>query len=523
MASHSVLLAIIVCRLTVRSALSGAIAACLLAAASGATAQPLWFLDGRPSPTAQQAIAALADAGADGLDPRDYNADGLRQALAQAGIGPVQPPESIDRLDVALTAAMHRYLSDLHKGRVDPRTVHADFSLLEDKPFDPDSYLRAALLGNRLPAAVREAAPAFPLYGTLREALARYRALAALPFWNTSLPVVAGGSLKNGQSYAGLAQLAQRLEALGDLPAGTPLPARYSGPLVAAVKSFQSRHGIEPDGVIGRVTFAQLNTTPAERVRQIALTMERLRWTPLAQGPRMIVVNIPEFMLRAYEFRDGKLDIKLEMKVIVGKALDTRTPLFMEDMRYIEFSPYWNVPPSIAKGEIIPRLRRDPGYFTRQGFEFVSGGKAVTALSEANMQAVLKGQMRIRQRPGPLNALGDIKFVFPNNANIYLHHTPTPQLFKRDRRDFSHGCVRVEAPVALAQFVLQDMPGWNEARIRQAMSKGSSNTVSLHEPLPVVLAYGTAIARADGRVYFLPDIYGHDKVLDRALRNAAGT
>jgi murein L,D-transpeptidase YcbB/YkuD len=226
-------------------------------------------------------------------------------------------------------------------------------------------------------------------------------------------------------------------------------------------------------------------------------------------------------MLHAYEYVDGKLDIKLEMKVIVGKALDTRTPLFREDMRYIEFSPYWNVPPSIARSEVVPRLRRDPGYFTRQGFEFVSGNQAITALTPDNLDAVVNGQMRIRQRPGPQNALGDIKFVFPNNQNIYLHHTPTPQLFQRDRRDFSHGCIRVEAPVELAKFVLQDMPDWTEDRIRQAMSKGKSNTVALKQPLPVVLAYGTAIARADGRVYFLPDIYGQDKLLEQALRQRA--
>ena len=417
---------------------------------------------------------------------------------------------------------MERFLSDLHKGRVDPRAIHADFAPLEGKPFDASGYLRAAVAEDRLRAAIHDAAPVFPLYRTLRAALGHYRALAEQPLWNTELPALRSGPLKEGQPYDGLPQLVQRLQALGDLPAEAAVPARYSAPLVRAVQSFQLRHGITPDGVLGPVTLTQLDVHPSVRVRQIELTMERLRWTPLTLGPRMIVVNIPEFMLRAYEFREGKLAIQLEMKVIIGKALDTRTPLFAEDMRYVEFSPYWNVPPSIAKGEVVPRLRRDPGYFNRQGFEFVSGGKAIPILNEANLQAVLNGQMRIRQRPGPQNALGDIKFVFPNNANIYLHHTPSPHLFERNRRDLSHGCVRVEAPVALAQFVLEGMPGWNEARIRQAMSTGSSRTVALDEPLPVVLAYGTAIARADGRVYFFPDIYGHDIVLDRALRRVAG-
>ncbi len=469
-------------------------------------------------PEARQAVEALAGVATDGLDPHDYDAEALRQAVSQAASGPPLAPDAAARLDAALTAAMERMLSDLHAGRVNPRAVHANFSPHTDRPFDAATWLRDAVTQHRLPGAIKQAAPSFPLYGTLRQTLARYRDIEKQPVWSKPLPPLPGRKLTPGQSWDGTAALAARLVALGDLPAGTQAPARYEGALVAGVKAFQSRHGLQPDGVIGQGTLAQLNVPIASRVRQIELTMERLRWTPL-DGPRMIVVNVPEFMLRAYEVRDGKLDIKLEMKVIVGKALDTRTPLFAEDMRFIEFSPYWNVPPSIAKRETIPRLRSDPAYFNRQGLEFVTGdGKAVTTLSEENLDAVLNGRMRIRQRPGPMNALGDIKFMFPNNENIYLHHTPSPQLFKRDRRDFSHGCIRVESPVALAQFVMHDMPEWTEARIREAMAKGKSTTVRLQEPLPVVLAYGTAIARADGRVSFLPDLYGHDKLLDKALR-----
>lgn len=505
--------------------LASASAAWLLGTATAAWAQPpqglLWFADGRPSQAAQAAVKALNGASADGLDPRDYDADGLQRALTQL-VGNPGAPDAAQRFDGALTGAMKRYLSDLHRGRVDPRKVHANFSAANLPPFDPDSYLRNAMAANRLADAMREAAPSFPLYGTLRDALAKYRKLAAEPFWKSPLPAVAGGKLTPGQSYSGLPQLAQRLEALGDLPAGTPVPQRYEGALVDAVKAFQTRHALDADGVIGAGTLAQLNVTPAARVDQIVLTMERLRWTPLAEGPRMIVVNVPEFVLRAYDYSEGKLDIKLEMKVIVGKALDTRTPLFKEDMRYIEFSPYWNVPSSIARKEVIPKSQRDPGYFARQGFEFVYGSQANATFSQANVDAVLNGQARIRQRPGPLNALGDIKFIFPNNQAIYLHHTPSPQLFNRGRRDFSHGCIRVEDPVALAQFTLQGMPEWTPERIREAMTAGKSKTVALQQPVPVVLAYGTAIARADGRVYFVPDIYGQDKLLDQALRQRTG-
>jgi murein L,D-transpeptidase YcbB/YkuD len=232
----------------------------------------------------------------------------------------------------------------------------------------------------------------------------------------------------------------------------------------------------------------------------------------------MVVVNIPEFVLRAYEVVDGGIVVREQMKVIVGKALDTRTPLFDEDMRFIEFSPYWNVPPSIARGELVPHLRRDPGYFAREGFEFVAaGGDADATLSAANLDAVLAGQLRIRQRPGPQNALGDIKFVFPNRDSIYLHHTPSVRLFERERRDFSHGCIRVERPVALAKFVLQGMPEWTEERIRQAMEQGRSATLRLAEPVPVLIAYGTTLV-IDGRIRFFDDLYGLDRRLDAALR-----
>ncbi|GJG96926.1 murein L,D-transpeptidase [Cupriavidus pauculus] len=507
-----------------RRVLACAGAAWLLCSAGGAWAQQplLWFADGKPSQAAQAAIKTLNDATADGLDPHDYDAEGLKRTFAQWVDTPGASADATQRFDGALTGAMTRYLADLHRGRVDPRKVHANFSASNLPPFDPESYLRNAMAANRLSDALREAAPSFPLYGTLRDALVKYRKLAAEPYWKQPLPALPGGKLTPGQTYGDVPQLAQRLEALGDLPAGTAVPQRYEGALVDAVKAFQKRHALDADGVIGAGTLAQLNVTPAARVDQIVLTMERLRWTPLAEGPRMIVVNVPEFVLRAYDYQEGKLDIQLEMKVIVGKALDTRTPLFKEDMRYIEFSPYWNVPSSIARKEVIPKAQRDPGYFTRQGFEFVTGTQANGTLSQANIDAVLNGQSRIRQRPGPLNALGDIKFIFPNNQAIYLHHTPSPQLFNRGRRDFSHGCIRVEAPVALAQFALQGMPEWTEPRIREAMSSGKSKTVALQQPIPVVLAYGTAVARADGRVYFVPDIYGQDKLLDQALRQRAG-
>jgi len=479
---------------------------------------PLWFLAGRPTADARHAVDTLLSAAGQGLDPSDYDATLLERRLAQALQGPPLIETEQAQLDAALTQALQRYLTDLQDGRVDPRQIHARFDVDRPAPLDTMGFLREAVARRRLADALAQAQPRLPMYEGLRRNLARYRALADHPAWHEPLPPLPGRKVVAGQAYAGLPVLARRLEAVGDLAPGTAVPERFEGVLVTALQAFQQRHGLSPDGVLGAVTLGRLNVAPAARVRQIELAMERLRWTPFLQGPRMIVVNVPEFVLRAYEVQDRRVDVKLTMKVIVGKAMDTRTPLFDEDLRSIEFSPYWNVPPSIASKEIVPRLRRDPAYFQREDFEFVtSAGEVVTTFSAAHLDAVLHAGWRIRQRPGPQNALGDIKFVFPNHDNIYLHHTPAPQLFERDRRDFSHGCIRVEAPVALAQFVLRDEPAWTEDRIRQAMEKGESSTLKLKQPLPVLIAYSTVIVKS-GRVLFYPDLYGHDRLLDKALR-----
>ncbi|MBL8435652.1 MAG: L,D-transpeptidase family protein [Zoogloea sp.] len=506
-----------VCRLAV-----GGLCCMFAAWAAAQDEGPTWFADGRPSEAAYQALGFLLAAEADGLAPADYDADGLARQLAGA--------EAFDAvglraLDAALTRAMRRYLADLHGGRIDQMSTQAGQQLERDEGFDPAGLLRAALAAGRLADAVHGAAPAQPDYPGLRRALGMYREIAEDPLrgglWAAPLPPLPGRKLEPGQAWAGVGDLARRLVALGDLPARARLPGRYEGEVVAGLRAFQARHGLAADGVIGRATLVQLEVAPARRVHQIELSLERLRWTPRLRAPRSIVVNVPEFMLRAYTVEGRRATLALQMRVIVGKALDTRTPLFAEDMRFIEFSPYWNVPPSIAQAELVPRLQRSPAYFARQGFEFVDGdGRALTTLTAENLDAVLRGRLRIRQRPGPKNALGDIKFVFPNDENIYLHHTPSRGLFARPRRDFSHGCIRVEAPVALAGFVLAGVPGWDEIRIREAMMRGTSSTLRLREPLRVVLAYSTVGVAPDGRVMFYPDIYGHDAALDEALRRA---
>ena len=531
-----------------------------------APTEPVWFLaSGHPNPQVAAALQTLTNADTHGLDPTHYNTTALIEAftgLAQAG-SQAATPEQQRHLNTLLTTSLENYLNDLRNGRVDPHAVHQKFDVPAKPVFDARQYIAQALHDNRIENALHDARPKVPMYDAVVKAMAHYRTLATDPVWDTPLPPLPGRKLEPGQTYAGMPLLKQRLAVLGDhASAMTPDRATNAGPatssntngpvsanatngpvsaqaepasyspnrldttytpdLVDAVKAFQARHGLTVDGIIGPSTFAHLAITPARRVEQMALTLERLRWTPLLSGPRMIVVNVPEFMLRAYEVKpDGSIDINLQMRVIVGRALDTSTPLFDEDMRFIEFSPYWNVPPSIARGETLPRLGRDPAYFDRQGFEFVmKDGSVSNELSATNLEAVRQGAARIRQRPGPRNALGDIKFIFPNNTNIYLHHTPAPQLFERARRDFSHGCIRVEAPVALAQFVLQNDPRWTQQRIEAAMQANKAQTIRLAEPIPVVLAYSTVVV-LDGKVFFFEDIYGHDKKLANALKKRA--
>lgn len=475
-----------------------------------------WFTSGRPTPDALEAIRLLRESSQDGLDPADYQAESLTRRIEAARHGPRLDQDEEAALGTVLEQVLQSLMSDVHQGRVDPRKVHASFHAATEH-FDTEAYLHEALARHGLRPAVDALRPRLPQYARLMQALARYRTLASAPALQQPLPALPRKSLARGDFYTGAAQLGSRLAALGDLPAPVGAGTRYDGALVDGVMAFQARHGLHADGVLGKKTLAELNVPIAFRIRQIALTMERLRWTPVLLSERMIAVNVPEFRLHAYETWPG--GEHLEMNVVVGKAAAGRTPLFVEELRAIEFSPYWNIPASIARRETVPMLLRDPASFKREGLEFVdAAGQPVRELNRANLDAVLSGRMRIRQRPGPANALGDIKFIFPNNDNIYLHHTPARQLFTRERRDFSHGCIRVEEPVALAQFVLQDQPEWTEEKIRAAMAAGTPRTVLLKHPIPVLIAYGTAIAKADGTIHFFDDIYGNDALLEQALQ-----
>ena len=300
------------------------------------------------------------------------------------------------------------------------------------------------------------------------------------------------------------------------------LDDRYTGTIAAGVARFQARHGLTEDGVLGAQTIAALGVPLAARVTQIELALERMRWLPAFDGGRAIAINVPSFQLWAFADARDTGRATLSMPVIVGKAVQHETPIFIGEMRAVEFSPYWNVPRNILRHETLPRLARDPGYLQREDMELVGtrgDGRVLTQVDAASLEALRAGELRVRQRPGAKNALGEVKFVLPNTMEIYLHGTPARELFERTRRDFSHGCIRVRDPAALAAFVLQEKAEWSAEAIAAAMASGRNRTVPLDAPIPVVVFYTTAIVDAAGRALFLPDVYGHDRRLLEALRN----
>lgn len=477
--------------------------------------QPLWHQGVRLLPEAHQAMEMLRSAPGHGLEVAVYGDLPLLEQRLRSG-------DVAERVaaDVALSAALLHFLGDLHRGRVHPRLTGAELDWVV-----PDVDLGRAVWearkSGRLLALPDSLAPQLAMYAALRRALLHYRDLA--PIVEAPLPVVK--KLEPGQSYPALAALRNRLVRLGDMAAELAVPSLYQGALVEAVKRFQMRHGLEADGIIGRSTFLALNTSYAQRLEQLILALERLRWLRLPANGQLILVNIPEFRLRGLVFQEGRGEVRLTMNVIVGKAvLAQQTPVFDEAMRSIDFRPFWNVPPSIAKVELLPKLKKHPGYLAEQEMELlpVAGGPASTELTPEAVEEVALGQLRIRQRPGSKNPLGPIKFVLPNNHDVYLHYTSSPHLFAKVRRDFSHGCIRVEEPVKLAQFVLEDQPTWTEERIRAAMEADTPSSVRLHHPIPVVIFYTTVVMGDDGRPQFLPDIYGLDPKLSELLHKAVG-
>jgi len=476
---------------------------------------PAWLQGNTPSPQALAMIQALQAAWQKGLASEDYDAsrwEGRRQALQR-------PDADLPAFDVALTVSAMRYISDLRIGRINPQHVEFELSV-EQKKYDLAQFLRTRLLGAPDTAAViASVEPPFAGYQRAEAALVRYVGLARRDD-GEKLPVPAN-AVEPSQPYPGLARLTRFLQLVGDLPAesaGTATSQLYEGALVEAVKRFQRRHGLDADGRLGPSTVKQLNVPLTERVRQLQLTLERWRWLPEEFPAPPIVVNIPDFHLRALDDANA---VALDMRVMVGKAMRTETPVFTRNMTYVVFRPYWVVPPGIMRRSILPAIQRDREYVAKKGFEITThDGKFVTSgtVSDELLAQLRAGKLAVRQKPGPKNALGLVKLIFPNEHQVYLHSTPSTELFARTRRDFSSGCIRVEKPAELTAWALRSNEGWTVERVQQAMDSGRDNvTVRLVRPVPVFIIYGTAVAYPDDEVHFYDDLYGHDARLAAAL------
>jgi len=488
-----------------------------------------WFAGDDAYPALVDAITALGDASAHGLDPADYDAGRLALVWARVEAGEVLSPAERALFDLALSVGVTRLVSAAHAGLVDPATLHWGYDVTP-KDLDLVETLREIRGGEAVGTVVADLEPSFAHYDRGREALGRYRSLAAAGE-PEPVPSFDAGQTKvePGDAWPAVPLLAARLAAFGDLSAdhaaadfgsAPGAPPLYDGPLVEAVERFQWRHGLEKDGVVGRNTLAALNVSLADRARQIELALERERWLPTMQRRPTVFVNVALFRLWATDPTSG--DESVRMNVVVGKSLHHHTPIFIEEMRYVVFRPYWNVPYSIAVRESVPRAREDPSYIEKHDFEIVASGSETAAAwppTPENLDKVEAGKLRIRQKPGPHNSLGLAKFIFPNADNIYMHGTPAQQLFSRARRDFSHGCIRIEDPMGLAEWVLRDQPEWTRERIDAAMQGERPTRVNLTQPLRVVLFYVTTHVDSEGVVHFAEDIYGLDQTLDSALRN----
>ena len=460
----------------------------------------LWIGTGRVA----DMIARLRAAHDDGLDPSAYPADQLAKLSTV-----VEDTDERGKAIVELhfSAAFLEYASDLQVGRYLPRKTDPNF-FLQEKTIDQPAAL-ARLAGT---AGVDDFfagwQPKAPEYAALRAALADYRAIARTGGW-PSVPL--GETLKPGMSDPRVPALRARLAVTDGAPAEAPPDASeliYGDELVAIVSAFQVRHGLDIDGVVGRATIVALNVPVEVRIRELIVAMERWRWMPDNLGSHYVIVNIAGFELR--RVRQGK--IEEEMAVVVGKPYH-RTPVFSDAIRYLEINPYWNVPISIALKEELPKLRKNPAERSSAGFEAVQGGQ-VYPLTAIDWSRYGSGNFpfQLRQRPGPKNALGRVKFMFPNKFNVYLHDTPARSLFVRSTRAFSHGCIRLSRPIDLADQVLDGVPGWNRGRIDSIVASGNRTVIKLVEPLPVHITYLTAWVDS-GVANFRTDIYQHDKKL----------
>jgi L,D-transpeptidase YcbB len=454
-------------------------------------------------------LAMLDESYLEGLDPDDYHAAAVRAARARLGDLDTLPPSERAALDILLTDSVIRLGYHLRFGKVDPEELDPQWNLSRDLAgIDPAVTIQAAIDSHVLREFADEVIPRVFLYDRFKKGLARYRAIAAAGGWPS---VPAGATLKPGTRDERVLALAARLAVTEDLPRDLAAGATelYADAVVAGVERFQARHGLAADGVVGRATLAALNVPVDARIEQLRANLERARWVFYDPTSEFVVVNIAGFQL--YLVRSG--EVVWRTRVVVGRPY-RQTPVFRSDLTYLVLNPSWTVPPTIFREDMLPALRRDRNYLATRNIDVVDyNGKMV---DPTTVDWSGRGfPYQLVQRPGPDNALGRVKFTLPNEHFVYLHDTPSRDLFERDARAFSSGCIRVENPLELAHRLLGD--AWPRERLDTAVATGRTQTVFLDKPMAVLLLYWTAEVDAEGRVTFFPDLYGRDAAVIAAL------
>ncbi len=483
--------------------------------------RPVWIRDEGLLPHADALVQVLSQAQREGIRSRGYHLSRIEKLMAEQRLVNAQDLSQSLRswvdLELLLTDAFFMYGSHVLTGQIDPRQLQEVW--FADRPeVDLETVLQQASEINHVTELLQNLRPAHTGYGGLHKALASYRDIAAKGGW----PAIPDGpKLHRGDHGPRVAALRTRLLLTADLDrASAPVDDVFDAALERGVQKFQERHGLDADGVVGASTLTALNIPAEARVRQIELNMERWRWLPQQLGDRYILVNIANFALDVVEHGQSVL----AMRVVVGKPA-RRTPFFSADMTYVVLSPHWYVPPTIAIQDKLPLIRRDPGYVARQNFKlFRNGDGNVTRVDPLSVDwsavSARNFPYRLRQDPGPRNALGRVKFMFPNPYHVYLHDTPSRELFAKTERAFSSGCIRLEKPIELAEYLLRDDPRWSRQKLLASIARGAEQVVHLPTNIPVHLLYWTAWVNEDGLVHFRRDIYERDKVLDKILRDS---
>jgi murein L,D-transpeptidase YcbB/YkuD len=480
----------------------------------------LWVQNGRVRPQGLAVIKLLQNANAKGLEPEDYDGSRWQGRLLKLDQKPSE--QDLASFDTALTVSAMRYIRAIHCGRVNPKEFNFQLDM-EGKQLPLAQFVKTQVVNTDDPAAeIQKLEPPFLGYRKLLALLPVYEGYAKQDD-GQKLPTITK-TVHPGQPYPGLARLGRFLQVIGDIPANVELNPNatiYEGALIDGVRHYQDRHGETPTGNLDARTINELNTPPADRIRQIRLTLERWRWLPHSFLQAPVVVNLPEYRARAMN-PDGT--VAFYKNVIIGKAYGHKSPVFEKEIQYVVFRPYWEVTPSIQRSEIVPHILKDPNYIAKHNFEVVTAkGEVVTdnQVSSDVLEGIRSLHLMVRQKPGETNSLGLVKIIFPNPDNVYLHGTDAPELFSQDVRDFSHGCIRVEKPADLVAWVLRNNPGWDLERVRATMSGDQNNLqVNLVTRIPVLIVYGTATVNEENQIRFFDDIYGYDAELEKAL--AAG-